>query len=216
MSIRQDLTIEWTVSPRIIEIASPSIEITVQDLYDTLRDIASKAEAIDDDEIVDGSGKEALGGGLLIGLTVKLLNAKLKFEARSNPPWIICDIRGGNLIAVDGNGNSMSPMEPSAYVMITKTSSVSAALLGGLAITEKDRNAIADAVWQEDLSGHWTENVTSKKAASFIRFLFLRFFGRIEQTTSEQRIFKGDGTNQLCNMIIGDDGNKLIKDKAAY
>lgn len=34
MPIRGDITIDWAVSPRIIEVVAPSTELTVQDLYD--------------------------------------------------------------------------------------------------------------------------------------------------------------------------------------
>jgi hypothetical protein len=128
MAVRGDITIDWTASPRIIEVAAPSVEITMQDLYDTVRTIASTAAALGENEVIDGSGKESLGGGVLVGLTIKLLNAKVKFEDRDGPSWTVCDVSGGNLVAVDGNGDSMSPIEPAAYVTATKTASSSATL----------------------------------------------------------------------------------------
>lgn len=129
MSIRQDITVNWSLSPRIIEVAAPSIILTVQDLYDTIRSIAASTSGIDEPEIIDGSGKEELGGGILVGLTVKLLNAKVKFEDRL-VSWVICSITGGNLVAVDSNGDSMSPIEPASFVTVTLTASSSATLQG--------------------------------------------------------------------------------------
>jgi hypothetical protein len=142
MTIRGDITIDWDVSPRIIEVATPSTELTIQDLYDTLRSLG--AEAIDEPEIIDGSGKEALSDTELVGLTVKLLNAKVKFEDRS-PPWIICDVKGGNLVALDEYGDSMSPIEPSSYVTVTKTASTSASIIetGVSGLTEDESNQLA-------------------------------------------------------------------------
>ena len=129
MTIRYDITIDWSLSPRIIEIAAPSHEIAVQDLYDTLRHLGSMPEAIGENEIVDGSGKEVLSEDLLVGLTIKLINAKVKFEDRTSPPCVLCDIYGGNLVAVDENDYSMNPVEPSNNVMVTKTASSSATLV---------------------------------------------------------------------------------------
>jgi len=120
------------MSPRIIEVAAPSTELTVQDLYDTLRTLAAD-EGIDEPEITDGSGKEDLGGGTFVGLTVKLLNAKVKFEDRASPTD--CDIFGGNLVAVDENGNSMNPIQYATNVTVTyaKSSSATISELGDVA-----------------------------------------------------------------------------------
>ena len=64
MSIRDDISIFWEESPRIIEVAAPSTLLRVQDLHDTLRHLAALPEAMDEDEIVDSSGKESLGSGV--------------------------------------------------------------------------------------------------------------------------------------------------------
>ena len=127
MSIRGDLTINWAVSPRIIEVAAPSTELTVQDLYDTLRDKAASSEAIDEPEIIDGSGKEVLSETEAVGLTVKLLNAKVKFADRTSPTD--CDISGGNLVALDVNGGPMNPIQYAPYVTVTYAKSSSATLV---------------------------------------------------------------------------------------
>lgn len=132
MSIRNDVTIDWSVSPRIIEISKEGsfpISISMQDLYDTVRYLASQSEAMDKEEIIDGSGKEVLGDSVSVGLTIKLLNAKVKFEDRTNPPWIVCNISGGNLLAVDEYEALMDPVEPSAYVTTTRISSSSATIV---------------------------------------------------------------------------------------
>jgi len=128
MAIRNDLTIDWAASPRIITVAAPSVELTMQDLYDTLRNLAAQPAAMDEAEITDGSGKEPLGGGVLVGLTIKLLNAQAAFEARLGPSWVECNLTGGNLVAVDADGNAMSSVKPTAYVFIVKTASASATL----------------------------------------------------------------------------------------
>ena len=125
MSIRQDLIIDWATSPRIIEVAAPSAKITVQDLYDTIRNLGP--DAIDEPEIIDGSGKEALSDVELVGLTVTLLNAKVKFENRTSPTD--CDISGGNLVALDANGAPMGPIQYATYVTVSLAKSSSATLV---------------------------------------------------------------------------------------
>jgi hypothetical protein len=149
MSIRDDLTIDWTASPRIIEVADPSTALTVQDLYDTLRSKAAASEAMDDAEIIEASGKEDLGGTppVLVGLTVKLLNAKVKFEAKASPT--VCNVSGGNLVAVDANEDAMYPIAFSTNVTVMLAQSTSPSLIEGA-----DPDAIADAVWDELLLEH--------------------------------------------------------------
>lgn len=127
MSIRDDITIDWSLSPRIIEVAAPSVVLTIQDLYDTLRSLGAAEGAIDEPEIIDGSGKEVLSATELVGLTVKLLNAKAKFEDRSSPTD--CDIYGGNLVAVDINRQPMSPIQYAQNVTVTYAKSSSAVLV---------------------------------------------------------------------------------------
>jgi len=153
MTIRSDLTVDWAASPRIIEVADPSTSLTVQDLYDTVRNKAALSEAMDDAEIIDGSGKEGLGGTppVLVGLTIKLLNAKVKFEAKTSPT--VCAVSGGNLVAVDANGDTMYPIAFSTNVVVILAQSTSASLIEG---SGADPNVIADAVWDELLSGHAT------------------------------------------------------------
>lgn len=129
MAIRNDFTIDWTVSPRIIIVDAPSVEVTMQDLLDTLRWEESLAVNMSESPIVSASGKEPLGGGTLVGITVALLNAQIGFEARSGPDWEICDLSGGNLVAFDTDGvTTIVPLYPTAFVSIAKTSSSSATL----------------------------------------------------------------------------------------
>ena len=124
MAIRSDITVTWDLSPRIITVAEPSTAITMQDLYDTMRDI--EPIQIDEEFIISGAGGESLGGGVSVGLTITLNNAKLAFEARTGPEYIQCNITGGNMVAVDENGNSMSSVHPTAFTQIIQANSSSA------------------------------------------------------------------------------------------
>lgn len=85
MAVRSDFTIDWNVSPRVIIVGAPSVECTMQDLLDTLRWEESQEKAMVYSPIVSASGKEPIGGGTLVGITVSLLNAVIGFEARSGP-----------------------------------------------------------------------------------------------------------------------------------
>lgn len=84
MTVRDDFTVDWTKSPRIITIAAPSTEITMQDLVDTIRTIEERLENIDEDALLSAAGKEDLGGGVRVGITATLQNAKIAFESRTS------------------------------------------------------------------------------------------------------------------------------------
>jgi len=131
-------------------VAAPSIELTMQDLYDTLRSLAAEVDAIDEPEIIEGVGKSLLGPGRYTGLTITLLNAKVGFEARAE--WTYCSLVGGNLVAFDAGGSPISPIQPTTFVNVGYESDTSAALLEGSGgVTAEE---VANAVWDELASGH--------------------------------------------------------------
>ena len=191
MTIRSDITIDWTVSPRIVEVPAPSL--TVQDLYDTLRDKAALGEAMDDAEIIEGSGKDNLGEGVLVGLTIKLLNAKIKFEAQASPT--VCTVLGGNLVAVDENGASMSPLEPSTNVSAVIAQSTSASLIEG---SGADPLAIADAVWDELLTGH----LTTSSFGALVNFLYGIEGGRWKMQNNQMIFYEADNITEIARFNL--------------
>lgn len=85
MAVRDDVAIDWFSSPRIITVLSPSQEIVIQDLVDTLRQAEDEPVNMTHDHLIDAAGKEELGGGVLVGITATLQNALLSFEARTTP-----------------------------------------------------------------------------------------------------------------------------------
>jgi len=82
MAFRSDINVNWELSPRLIEVEAPSVEVTIQDLYDTLRILEARVENTAYDSIISAGGKEELGGGVLVGVTATLQNARLGFEDR--------------------------------------------------------------------------------------------------------------------------------------
>ncbi len=130
MTIRSDLSINWVTSPRIITVAAPSTEVTMQDLVDTVRDLEDELnDGLQYEYILDAAGKENLGGGVAVGVTVTLRNARLAFEARAGLTFDQCNISGGNLVAVDADGDSMEAVQTTSYTQVIRTSSSSATLL---------------------------------------------------------------------------------------
>lgn len=113
---------------RLITIESPEIEVTCQDLLNAIREFESSEDGIDNPQVATAAGKEPLGGGVLVGVTLTLLDWKVKFEDRPGPDWVYCNVSGGNLVSVDSVGSFQFPLEPAEYVMATITASSSATL----------------------------------------------------------------------------------------
>lgn len=89
MTERSDLTTFWEEDPRIVEIASPSVSIIIQDLHDTLKSNTEQAsenddslDSLDDEPLIDSAGKENLGGGEEVGITATMLDSQVAFESR--------------------------------------------------------------------------------------------------------------------------------------
>jgi len=83
VAFRNDISVSFHESPRIIEIAAPSIVLTIQDLYDTLRELEDDLLNMDDKQTIIAAGKDTLGGGVEVGITATLQNAQVAFEGRT-------------------------------------------------------------------------------------------------------------------------------------
>lgn len=156
MTARNDITVNWFASPRIITVAAPSTDVTIQDLLDTCRELEDDIYNMVYDPLASAAGKENLGGGVRVGITITLLNAVLAFEARPGPTYTQCTVSGGNIVAVDSNGETVSPIYPTAFTQVL-TSASSSATLQGISATE-----IANAVWDEPLSNHVTAGTVAE------------------------------------------------------
>lgn len=96
------VSVDYTVSPRIISIASPTAEVSIQDMYDTLRVIEARVQNIAFPSLVSAGGKEDLGGGTSVGITMTLQNAQISWGDRGSPTR--AKIAGGNIVAIDSAG----------------------------------------------------------------------------------------------------------------
>jgi hypothetical protein len=207
MATRSDIDVFYNLSPRLVRIAAPSTEVTIQDLHDTLRDIEDEPANLIYPDLIESAGKEPLGGNVFVGLTATLQNAQIMFERRVNLlssgtittastsserayllidsaatfitdgvkrgdivhnetdiaygevltvdsetqltvlktgggtdnelnlndtyyiyEMVQCEISGGNLVAIDGLGDPISPVFPTFGTQVLRTSSSSATL----------------------------------------------------------------------------------------
>ena len=134
-------TFSFNKITRVITISLPDTEVTIQQLLNAIRDWEDELGNMEVARVTDASGKEDLGGGLSVGITLKLLNWKVKFADRSGPAYIDCQVSGGNLVALDANNQPMNPIQPAAYVTVIVAKAVSAARIADVAEwtqTQKD------------------------------------------------------------------------------
>jgi hypothetical protein len=83
MASRDDVDVFWHLSPRLILVRQPSDNINIQDLHDTLRDKEQEQNNLIYPKLLSTAGGEDLGGGITVGLTSTLENARVGFETRN-------------------------------------------------------------------------------------------------------------------------------------
>ena len=122
------IQVDPTVSPRIITIPeADGVSISIQSLVNQIRGWEDAQANLSYARLLAASGKEILDATSKVGITASLENTKLKFAARAS--LTTCSVSGGNLVAVDGNGDAMFPIEPSANVTVQLAQSSSPTLL---------------------------------------------------------------------------------------
>lgn len=114
---------------KYIEVGAPDTEVTIQELLNAVREYEDETTNLDLPYIANAYGKQDLGGGVLVGITLELLDGwRVKFEDRAGPSYVTCSVTGGNIVAYDEAGSTQFPLVPSTYVFATITSSSSATL----------------------------------------------------------------------------------------
>jgi hypothetical protein len=134
---------------KIITVEAPATEVTIQELINEIRNWEDELHNMEEYKVADCTGKEELGGGVYVGLTLKLIDWKLKFEDRVGPTTIVCDVSGGNLVMYNSIADAyQNPIEPSTYITVTKTSSSSATLqeLGAIQYSSFNGGVTIDVV----------------------------------------------------------------------
>jgi len=130
MAVRTDVTIDYTVSPRIITVDSPSVLITIQDIHDTVASIEADLDTgMQFTQVIASAGKEFIDTGELVGVTATLQDAKLAFEDRAGPSFIQCKVSGGNLVAVDDMDVPIDPIQTTDFTQVVYRGSTSPTIL---------------------------------------------------------------------------------------
>ena len=119
-------------------------EISIQELINGIRDWEDDWGAMSIPIVANAYGKQDLGGGIKVGITLELINNwRIKFVDRSPPDYILCRVYGGNLVAINDYNNN--PICPSAYTQVVIAQSTSATMI---------QNADIDFIKQVE-GGRW-------------------------------------------------------------
>lgn len=79
------LWVDFNRSPRIVWVDVATDDISLQTLINELRDIEDEPWAMTYPKVIDAAGKENLGGGVEVGITATLNNARLAFTPVYTP-----------------------------------------------------------------------------------------------------------------------------------
>jgi len=113
----------------IITVKKNDTSVSCQQLLNAIRDYEDNPEGMDLPSIAVASGKEDLGGGILIGITLKLIDWKVEFEDRLPPTTIACEVTGGNLVCWDSILEEyVNPILASDFTQVTRTVAASATI----------------------------------------------------------------------------------------
>lgn len=118
--------LQFNFYTKIITVPSPDTTLDLQYLINSIR------EAEDDinpgmayPKIADAYGKQDLGGGVRVGITVVMLDGwRVAFEARPGPDTVSVSISGGNFVGEAG----ANPISPTEYTQVTVQQSTSASI----------------------------------------------------------------------------------------
>lgn len=136
MTVRDDISVIQQLSPRVVEIAQPSTEIVMQDYVDTLRIEEERFQSMGFNKLINASGKEDLGGGVLVGITVSEQNAQLAFEPNTTPAHI------GSVTTPSGPPNAVGRVQFSD----SSANWITADVQPGSMVVNFTDNSIADVV----------------------------------------------------------------------
>lgn len=121
----------------LIEVGDGQVDVAVQDLVDAIRTAEATETGIVYNSIAGSSGKETLGPGVAVGVTVELLGSwQLHFE----PGDYIAKVAGGNLVG----GPAGDPIAYSAGVQVLLIQSAASTVVtvstgSGLSVEEHDQ-----------------------------------------------------------------------------
>jgi len=127
---------------RLIEVQSPQTDIDCQVLYDAIAEEQATARGIGFPRIASASGKESLGSGVAVGITVALLGG---WQLRFWPGDYVARIAGGNLVGYAG-ADPVAPAPGVTILLIQSAASTVVSLDGTVPSAADNAAAVLEAM----------------------------------------------------------------------
>jgi hypothetical protein len=126
------VAIEFDRVNRFVLITAPQTTVTTQAIYDACKDYEDEPGNLDLAQLCEAFGKQDLGGGVLVAITLVMLNGwRVKFEDRAGPVYEQMRISGGNIVAnyTGSPDYNQNPVAPSSFTQVFIAASSSGTLL---------------------------------------------------------------------------------------
>jgi hypothetical protein len=159
----------FNFSNQVISASSTATIVEVQNLINAVRYAEESSEGIQYPKIANAAGKDSLGSGISVGITLDLLpNWQLKFADRSGPSYVQCFVQEGNLVG----GLSGNPIKSSAFTQVFVIRSAASTLVSSSAvsanISDSDKIDISNKVWINSSTSNITNSVWTNSGTSVL------------------------------------------------
>ena len=192
MTTRTDVTYDIRRSPRVAEIAAPSVEMLVQDYVDTTRPFESSFTAMSQEFFLVATGKDDLGGGKLVDITLTEHDIKLAFEARTTPA------ETGQVTT----GSSTPSKNNEITFVDTSADFVAAGVAGGSLVINFTDRSIADVVVVQDSNTLLTKTLVNGIDNTFAVSDFYQVFNVEQMTVQGGNVVAVDDVEIATNAIL--------------
>jgi hypothetical protein len=181
---------------RLVVVDAGVQSVSVPALYAAIKAARMSPEGMLHDRIGAGSGLVDLGGGAMVGLTVKL---DAPWQLRFAPGNYSATVTGGNLVGGLGD----SPVAYAAGVQVLLQQSTAATVVSSTGATPPTAAETAAAVWSRLVEG-------GLSAEEILRVLLAPLAGKSTGTgTSSEAFLSQDGSTERVRATFDAQGNRV-------
>jgi hypothetical protein len=165
------MAIEFNKHQKLIVVTSGQTTVTIQELINEIRDYEDNGENMELAQIANATGKQDLGGGTSVGITLELINNwRIAFSGWQGPDEKPVFVTGGNTVATNVFNNNPIAASGSPFTYATVQQSTSPSIAG---VTAAE---IASAVWDANTATHTSGTTFGEKVGQKL-LTFIKFMG---------------------------------------
>ena len=135
MAVRTDIDMTYATNPRVLEVRVGSSEMLMQDYIETLRKQEDTFRGMTEARLTDAAGKEDLGDGVSVGITVSAQDLLLAFAPQTTPA-----------ISSTVDSSPVSPITSRQIMIDASVDFVAAGVVRGSLLINFTDQSIADVV----------------------------------------------------------------------